>query len=82
MTGDDLPPGAEVPAGYGLLEITAPAGARVRIDGAIVGAGPAISSVAAPGYHEVRIESGGRENKSVIEVHAGKTARVQATLAP
>jgi hypothetical protein len=82
MTGDDLPPGAEVPAGYGLLEITAPAGARVRIDGAIVGAGPAISSVAAPGYHEVRIESGGRENKSVIDVHAGKTARVQATLAP
>jgi CheY-like chemotaxis protein len=81
-TGDDLPPGAEVPAGYGLVEVTAPAGARIRIDGAVAGAGPTISSVAAPGYHEVRVESGGHESKSVVEVRAGKVARVQAALAP
>jgi hypothetical protein len=81
-TGEDLPPGAEVPAGYGLVEVTAPAGARIRIDGAIAGAGPAVSSVAAPGYHEVRVEGGGHESKSVVEVRAGKVARVQAALAP
>ncbi len=79
---DDLPPGAEVPPGYGLIAVTAPAGARVRIDGAIVGKGPAASGVAAPGYHEVRVESGGRESKSVIEVRGGKTARVDSPLPP
>jgi DNA-binding response OmpR family regulator len=73
---DDIPPGAEVPAGYGLIQVVSPAGARVRIDGAIVGRGPLTSSVAAPGYHEVRVEAGGKEAKNVIEVHAGKTAHV------
>jgi CheY-like chemotaxis protein len=80
--GDDLPPGAEVPQGYGLVEVTATGGARVRIDGAIVGNGPVVTSVAAPGYHEVRVEGAGHESKSVVEVRAGKMARVQAAPAP
>jgi DNA-binding response OmpR family regulator len=80
--GDDLPPGAEVPPGFGMIEVTAPAGARVRIDGAIVGKGPTASGVAAPGYHDVRVESAGHESKSVIEVRAGKVARVESTQLP
>jgi len=78
---DDVPPGAEVPAGYGLITIDAPAGARVRVDGATVGLGPT-SSVAAPGYHEVRVEQGGRDVKSVVEVRAGKTTHAGSTLIP
>jgi hypothetical protein len=76
--GDELPPGAEVPPGLGLVEVTAPTGARVRIDGAIGGAGPVASLVAAPGYHEVRVEQDGSESKQVIEVRAGKTTRVKS----
>jgi CheY-like chemotaxis protein len=79
---DDVPPGAEVPPGYGLIEVAAQAGARVRIDGAIAGKGPAVSGVAAPGYHEVRIENAGHESKSVIEVRAGKVARVEFAQLP
>jgi DNA-binding response OmpR family regulator len=79
---DDLPPGAEVPPGLGLVEVVAPAGARVRIDGAIGGAGPVASLVAAPGYHEIRVEQDGHDTKQVIEVRAGKTTRVQSAPAP
>jgi len=79
---DDLPPGAEVPAGFGLVEVAASAGARVRVDGAIAGSGALVSMVTAPGFHEIRIEQGGRESKQVIEVRAGKTTRVNSALAP
>jgi CheY-like chemotaxis protein len=79
---DDLPPGAEVPPGFGMIEVTAPPGARVRIDGAIVGKGPTASGVAAPGYHDVHIENGGHESKSVVEVRPGKVARVESTQLP
>jgi hypothetical protein len=79
---DDLPPGAEVPPGYGLVEVTAPTGSRVRIDGAITGGGPLASLVAAPGYHEVRVEQDGHDTKQVIEVRAGKTTRVKSAPPP
>ena len=79
---DDVPPGAEVPAGYGLIFVEAPAGARVRIDGAVVGLGPATSAVAAPGYHEVRVEQEGHEAKNGVEVRAGKTTHAGSTLLP
>jgi len=79
---EDLPPGAVVPPGYGLIAVDAPPGARVRIDGAAVGLGPSASSVATPGYHEVRLEQGGRELKSVVEVRAGKTTHAGSTLIP
>jgi hypothetical protein len=81
-TGDELPPGAEVPPGFGLVEVAAPAGARVRIDGAIAGTGPAVSLVAAPGYHEVRIEQDGGDVKQVVEVRSAKTTRVKSAPQP
>ncbi|HEY3816550.1 MAG TPA: response regulator [Polyangiaceae bacterium] len=80
--GDELPPGAEVPAGLGLVEVSAPTGSRVRIDGAIAGGGPVASLVAAPGYHEVRVEQDGHDTKQVIEVRAGKTTRVRSAPGP
>ena len=78
----DLPPGAEVPPGFGLLEVTAPAGARVRIDGAVAGAGPVVDLVAAPGYHDVRVEQDAGDDRQVIEVRAGKTTRVRPAMKP
>ncbi|HTQ44539.1 MAG TPA: response regulator [Polyangiaceae bacterium] len=74
--GDDIPLGAEVPAGYGLVEVHAAPGSRLRIDGAVVANGPSASLVAAPGYHEVRAERDGRTTKHVVEVRAGKITRV------
>jgi hypothetical protein len=71
-----------VPPGLGLVEVTAPAGSRVRIDGAIAGAGPVASLVAAPGYHEIRVEQDGHDTKQVIEVRAGKTTRVKSAPTP
>jgi DNA-binding response OmpR family regulator len=79
---DELPPGAEVPPGFGLIEVKAPAGARVRVDGAIAGSGAAVSAVAAPGFHDLRVEKDGRESKFVIEVRASRTTRIDATLPP
>jgi hypothetical protein len=67
-----------VPAGYGLVEVMAPASAHVRIDGVLAGAGPVVSTVAAPGFHEVRVEQGQRESKQVIEVRAGRVTRVSS----
>jgi len=78
----DLPPGADVPAGFGRIDISAAAGARVRVDGAVAGTGPSVSAVAAPGYHEVRVEGDGKESRTVIEVRAGKTTRVDPAATP
>ncbi len=78
----ELPPGVDVPRGFGMVEVSAPAGARIRIDGAIAGAGPSFSMVAAPGVHEVRVEGTGPESKSIVEVRASKTTRVDAAATP
>jgi DNA-binding response OmpR family regulator len=77
---DDLPPGAEVPAGYGFLEAFVPAGAPVQVDGARVGTGPQIGSPLIPGYHELKVEQAGRTSTQVVEVRAGKTTRVHVAL--
>ncbi len=79
---DDLPPGAEVPAGFGLLEITAPSRAVVRIDGTVAGSGPFVANVTAPGYHEVQVEQAGHESKHVVEVRVAKTTRVRLLSLP
>jgi CheY-like chemotaxis protein len=78
----DVPPGAEVPLGLGLVEVSAPAGARVLLDGALAGNGPSVQALAGPGSHEVRLQLGDRETKQVIEVRAGRSTRVTPTLAP
>ena len=81
-TADDLPTGAEVPPGFGLLEVRVAPRAIVRIDGTVAGSGPFVANVATPGYHEVRVEQAGRETAQVVEVHAGKATRVGSAQAP
>ncbi len=80
---DELPAGAEVPSGYGLIIVTAPSGARVRLDGAIAGAGPLATGVAAPGFHDVRVEQDeGKDLVQVVEVRAGKAVRLGRAQSP
>jgi hypothetical protein len=71
-----------VPSGYGLIVVTAPSGARVRLDGAIAGTGPVASAVAAPGFHDLRVEGEGKDAVQVVEVRAGKAIRWSPTPAP
>jgi DNA-binding response OmpR family regulator len=73
----DVPAGAEVPAGYGLLEIAAPPGSRLRVDGALVGNGPETRTAVAPGLHELAVEVSGRESRQSVEVRAGKSTRAR-----
>jgi DNA-binding response OmpR family regulator len=79
---DDLPPGAEVPPGFGLLEVRAPVRAIVRIDGAVAGAGPYVAYVASPGYHEVRVDQAGHASTHVIEVRQGRATRIRSSPSP
>ncbi|HXX69605.1 MAG TPA: response regulator [Polyangiaceae bacterium] len=80
---EDLPAGAEVPPGYGYLEVRAAPEARVRIDGSLIGAGPVAGGAVSPGYHEVVVEQGGRAtSRQVAEVRAGKTTRVRVVALP
>jgi DNA-binding response OmpR family regulator len=81
-SGDALPMGVDVPDGYGLIEVAGQSGARVRIDGAIAGAGTQVRLVAAPGYHDVRVEHEGAEAREVVQVRPGKTTRVTSAPAP
>ncbi len=79
---DDLPPGSVIPIGSGLLQIGAPAGARVFVDGVDEGSGPLSSSPQRAGYHQVRIEQNGKHSQYVIEVRPGKTTRVKSSPLP
>ncbi len=79
---DNLPPGAIVPAGSGLLQIGAPPGAHVLVDGVDKGSGPLSSSAQRAGYHQVRIEQDGKHSQYVIEVRPGKTTRVKSSPLP
>ncbi len=74
-------PSPEIPPGMGLIYAPAPAGARVRIDGAIAGVG-AQFLVAGPGFHDVRVERDGGDSRSVVEVRAGETTRVDPAANP
>ena len=69
-------------AGSGLLQIGAPPGARVLVDGVDEGAGPLSSSAQRAGYHQVRIEQDGKHSQYVIEVRPGKTTRVKSSPLP
>jgi serine/threonine-protein kinase len=60
-----------------------PAGATVRVDGAVVGATPLTGVSAPPGTHEVELEAQGyRRWKQKVALGAGNEVSLQATLAP
>ena len=78
----ELPPGADVPAGKGLLDVTTSSSEAIRVDGEPRGNGPHFSMPLAPGAHEVRTMSGTREKTKIAEVRAGKATRVDLTDTP
>jgi serine/threonine-protein kinase len=72
------PPGA-----LGALEVTAdPAGARVTVDGVDRGTTPLLVSDLAPGDHSVTITNGDGTVTRRVNVTAGATASVMASIAP
>jgi DNA-binding response OmpR family regulator/HPt (histidine-containing phosphotransfer) domain-containing protein len=58
-----LPPGSDVPAGNGMLEIQVPEGTAIRVDGEYLGMGPARRVPLAPGEHSLAL--GDAEPQSV-----------------
>jgi hypothetical protein len=75
---DDLPPGADVPTGYGLLDVTLPQGAAIQVDGRVVTSPAAVP----PGHHEVHVEVNGRAQEFGVEVRAGHVTHARPPTAP
>ena len=73
----DMPAGARVEPGQGVLEIMHEGKASVRVDGLDRGAAANLSLPLWSGNHDVRVGSGDAEHAKVIEVRPGKIARVR-----
>lgn len=72
---------SDVPTGHGVLEVVAPEGVNVRVDGTERGRGP-VSVPLYAGSHDVRVDSGPGEKARVVEVRAGRVARLRFGGAP
>jgi len=57
-TQTPLPPGSDIPAGDGLLEIQVPDGTAIRVDGEYLGMGPGRRVPLKPGQHELVLGDG------------------------
>jgi hypothetical protein len=75
---DELPPGADVPAGYGLLDIAIPQGAAVQIDGRVATPPTAVP----PGHHEVHVEVNGRAQEFGADVRVGHVTHARPPTVP
>ncbi len=75
-TDSALPPGTDVPAGSGLLEVHVPDGSAIRVDGEYLGMGPARRVPLTPGTHQLTVGDGAPQ--SVI-VKAGQRTLAVAT---
>jgi hypothetical protein len=78
-----LPPGTDVPAGHGLLELQVPDGTPIRVDGEYLGMGPARRVALMPGEHQLLLGEGppqsvtikaGQRNLGVVGGAAGGPA--------
>ena len=58
VTDAPMPPGTDVPAGHGLLEIQVPEGTGIRVDGEYLGMGPARRVPLSPGAHQLTLGNG------------------------
>jgi CheY-like chemotaxis protein len=79
VTYGDIPAQVTVPAGQGLLEIVVSAGQPYRVDGAetvVAPEGGRVRMPAAPGNHMIHVGSPGAERSRLVQVRAGRTARV------
>ncbi len=80
VTFADIAPGVDVPPGQGVLEVTGPLTAEVRVDDVARGHGPRVSVTLVAGSHEVKV---GADKKSrVLEVRAGRTTRFEVSQVP
>jgi hypothetical protein len=79
---EDLPPGADVPPGEGLLVVTAPMEVPIRVGPDQKGRGPKMQTHLAPGVYDVRVGLGVREKNRLVEVRAGQATRVEMTDTP
>ena len=80
ITYVDMPAGARVEPGQGVLEVIHEGKAPVRVDGLDRGAAANLSLPLWAGNHDVRLGGAEDEHAKVIEVRPGKVARVK--LAP
>jgi hypothetical protein len=83
-TDSPLPPGTDVPANLGLLEIQVPDGTAIRVDGEYLGMGPGRRVPLAPGAHALVL---GEAAPQTVTIKAGQrtlavTAGAAATPAP
>jgi hypothetical protein len=74
-----LPPGSDVPAGNGLLEIQVPDGTAIRVDGEYLGMGPARRVPLAPGEHQVALGDGAPQ---AVTIKLGQRTLAVASAAP
>jgi DNA-binding response OmpR family regulator len=75
-----LPPGTDVPAGNGLLEIQVPDGTAIRVDGEYLGMGPGRRVPLSPGVHQVTL---GDAAPQAVTVKVGqRTLAVAASSSP
>lgn len=58
ITESPLPPGTDLPAGNGLLDVQVPAGTAIRVDGEYLGMGPARRVPLSPGPHTLLLGDG------------------------
>jgi CheY-like chemotaxis protein len=77
---DALPAGLAISPGQGLLEISA-ASVPLKVDGVSRGSGPLLRVPLTAGPHEVAVATADRPARS-IEVRAGRTARIDLSIAP
>lgn len=73
-----LPPGVNVAAGQGLLEIDSGNNHVIYVDGVFVGRGPLRRVTLPPGPHTVRVSLGSEQHEQIVEVP--KDARVRLPL--
>jgi CheY-like chemotaxis protein len=77
VTYADMPAGARVEPGQGILEVTHQGKDSVRVDGLDRGASATLSLPLWAGNHDVRSGAGDAEHAKVVEVRPGKIARVK-----
>jgi len=73
-----LPPGTDVPAGHGLLEIKVAEGTAIRVDGEYLGMGPTRRVPLGPGAHQLTLGDGAPQN---VLVKAGQRTLAVAAAA-
>jgi hypothetical protein len=68
--------GAEIPAGHGVINVSAPGDAIILVDGMDRGRGAATLSLWA-GSHDVRLSTSTGDGAKLIAVQAGRVAHVK-----